>query len=318
MGAGKVLVILNPVAGYGRSGKLRPLVEERLKAHGVDFEIVETDRRGHAVELAAAAATGGFGMVVAMGGDGTLSEVLHGLITSQGSPGSPHLPPGLKVAVIPSGTGNDFLSGSNLLTNWEDAVGSLVDPVTRQVDVLQLTDASGFRRYVANSVGIGYDAYVAKRVAELGTQKIGSLSYMVEALRGLLYFNPAPARIASGDGPGKMYDGLWLFAVTNSEKFGGGMRVSPGARIDDGVLNYAFLHGVPRRSLVSLIFLVRSGKHAGKPGVVMDTADCVTIDVPEGFPCHVDGDTVDVKYPVSIRVLPGILPFVVGGAPAAR
>jgi diacylglycerol kinase (ATP) len=137
---------------------------------------------------------------------------------------------------------------------------------------------------------------------------------MVEALRGLLVFNPVNARVSISGSPPVSYDGMWLFAITNSEKFGGGMKVSPGAKIDDGRLNYALLYGVPRKNLVGLVFMVRSGKHVGKPGVFMDTATNVVIDVPQGFPCHVDGDTVLVTYPVTVRLLPGVLPFVVGAA----
>ena len=313
-GSDKVLIILNPVAGHGKSKRMMPEVIKRLRGNGVDFEVVETAGPGHAVEIAAAATGNGFGVIAAMGGDGTLSEVLHGLLYNEEEPAVPRFPR-LKVAVIPSGTGNDFLGGSDLLTGWEAAVDSLANPVVRQVDVLRLTDSSGLCRYVANSVGIGYDAYVVKRMGELGTRKIGKLSYMVEALRGLLYFNPVAAEVLTGDAPAKSYQELWLFAVTNSEKFGGGMRVCPGAKIDDGILNSAFLYGVPRRSLVGLIFLVRAGKHVGKPGVVMQTGTRVTINVPEGFPCHVDGDTVDVKYPVTIDILPGLLPLVAGAAP---
>lgn len=311
-GSDKVLIILNPVAGHGKSLNLKPLVEERLRKNGVEFQTIVTLRRGHAQELAATAHLNGFRTIAAMGGDGTLSEVVNGLFTRyDGS-----IPADIKLAAIPSGTGNDFLGGSDLSLDWSVCVDALVDPSCRRVDVLEVRDSSGFHRYVANSLGVGYDAYVTGKVNQKGTGKVGPLGYMVEAFRGLLYFKPEKARISISGSGSKDFTGMWLFAVTNSEKFGGGMRVSPGAKIDDGLLNYALLYGVPRRNLIGLIFGVRSGKHVGKPGVFLDTAAEVSVDVPQGFPCHVDGDTVYVKYPVTVKVLPGALPFVVAAAPA--
>lgn len=306
----KVLIILNPVAGHGRSLTLRPQVEERLRRHGIEFQTILTERPGHAQELAATAHLNGFRTIAAMGGDGTLSEVVNGMFTRyDGS-----IPADLKMAAIPSGTGNDFLGGSGLSTDWEEAVDALVEPRIKRVDVFEVSDSKSFRRYAANSLGFGYDAYVTGKVSQRGTGKVGPLGYMVEALRGILEFKPASAKVSLDGAAPKEYRQVWLFAVTNSEKFGGGMKVNPGAEIGDGLLNHAMLHGVPRRSLLPLVFMVRSGKHVGKPGVLMGTAREVVLDVPQGFPGHVDGDTVNVTYPVTVRVLAGALPFVVGPA----
>lgn len=304
----KVLIILNPVAGHGRSLTLKAPVEERLRKRGVAFETILTERPGHAQELAATARFNGFRVIAAMGGDGTLSEVINGMFTRYDG----QIPEDLRLAAIPSGTGNDFLGGSGLSTAWQDAVDALAAPSYRHVDVFEISDSAGFRRYAANCFGVGYDAYVTGNVNKRGTGKVGPLGYMVEAIRGLLVFNPARLEVSVSGEPPRQHDRVWLLSVTNSEKYGGGMRVNPGAKIDDGRLNYAILHGIPRKNLFGLVFLVRSGKHAGKSGVFLDTASGLVLNAPPGFPCHIDGDTVRVVYPVTIRVLAGVLPFVVG------
>ncbi|MGE5580862.1 MAG: diacylglycerol/lipid kinase family protein [Bacillota bacterium] len=305
----KALIILNPVAGHGRSLALRQQVEDRLRKNGVEFETLLTERPGHARELAATAHLNGFRVIAAMGGDGTLSEVINGMFTRYDG----RIPEDLKLAAIPSGTGNDFLSGSDISTEWMDAVDALGAPSLRKVDVLEVSDSNGLRRYAANCLGFGYDAYVTGNVTKRGTGRVGPLGYMVEALRGLFVFNPANLKIGVDGAEPSDRERVWLLSVTNSEKYGGGMKVNPGAKIDDGLLNYAMLHGVSRRSLFSLVFLVRSGKHIGKPGVLLGTIASMVVDAPQGFPCHVDGDTVRVTYPVTVRVLAGALPFVVGG-----
>jgi YegS/Rv2252/BmrU family lipid kinase len=310
----KVLVIHNPIAGHGKSGRLLPLVKERLYRNKTGFEVIVTESRGHAEALAAKADFNGFGVIASMGGDGTFSEVVNGLMSRFDG----RFPPHLRVAAIPTGTGNDFLWGSHLPTDWQHWVDVLRNPVTRPVDIFQVNDSTGFQRYAVNCFGIGFDAYVTSRVNELGTGKIGPLGYMVEAFRGLLHFNPARSTVQPAGGPATRCDRMWLFAVTNSEKYGGGMQICPGARFDDGLLSYALLHGVPRRNLVALILSVRSGKHVGKPGVFIGSATAVSVEAPEGFPCHVDGDTAHVKYPVTVKVLPGVLPFVVGSKSGQR
>jgi diacylglycerol kinase (ATP) len=302
----KVLVILNPVAGHGKAKRRLPAVRSALAQSGIPYDVVETERRGHAAEISAAAAKNGYDILAAMGGDGTLSEVVNGLLAAreEGTETS------VKIAVIPSGTGNDFSVGAGLFETWEEAVQALSNPGVRYMDAFRFSDSSGITRYVVNSVGIGYDAYVVKRVAELGARKIGGLSYMYEALRGLFFFNPGPLSVSFDGEPEAWYDKTWLCAITNSEKFGGGMKVNPGALPDDGRLNVAFLHGVPRQGLLPLVFLVRGGNHVGKKGVVLRSASLVKLSAPDGFPCHVDGDTVPVRFPVMIQVLPRVLPFV--------
>ncbi len=307
----KVLVILNPVAGHGRTKKRLPAVRSALEQSFIPYDVVETEGRGHAAEISAAAARNGYDVLAAMGGDGTVSEVVNGVMQAR----EERAGTGVKIAVIPSGTGNDFAVGSGLYRSWEEAVQALANPGVRHMDTFRFSDSGGVTRYVVNSVGIGYDAYVVKRVAELGSRKIGGLSYMYEALRGLVFFNPSEVSVSIDGEPPSKHDKTWLCAVTNSEKFGGGMKVNPGARADDGRLNVAFLHGVPRVGLLPLIFLVRGGNHVGKKGVVLKDASVLQLSAPDGFPCHVDGDTVDVRFPVTVQVLHGVLPFVVKAGP---
>lgn len=297
----EVCVIANPVAGYGRSGKCLPEARAMLDSLNVRYEIVETERPGQARDIALERCNSGSKVIAAMGGDGTLNEVVNGVLLSG--------VPGVAVATIPAGTGNDFAGGNCLFSDWTESIGALASPSIWNVDVLLAEDARGFRRYVINSVGIGFDAYVVKRVCDLKSRKIGKMSYMIEALRGLLQFAPGDMTIVA-DAREEAHVGVWLFALTNSGNFGGGMRVSPDAIADDGKMDVALLQGVPRMALVSLLFLVRSGKHVGRPGVFLRQAEEVAIQAPPGFPCHIDGDVVDVTYPVRVRVVHRGLPLV--------
>lgn len=300
----KTRLILNPIAGHGKSVKVLQAVGNILDSKGVSYDVVESKKPGHAFEIARESADLGYQVIAAVGGDGTIGEVANGILASGAK--------GVKMAVIPAGTGNDFVGGNKLFAGWEDAARALASSRTvKNMDILSFQDSSGYSKYVVNSIGTGFDAYVVKRVAELGSRKIGHLSYMLEAVRGLFTFSPGRFEVTA-DGHGKTCENVWLFAIVNSERFGGGMRVSPGATSFDGKMNVCFLSDVTRLQIVPLIVLVRSGKHIGRPGVTCDEAREVQIAAPEGFPCHLDGDTVDVTYPIKVSVIPGALPLVVG------
>lgn len=302
----KVCIILNPVAGYGRSKRFLPEVEKTLEKVGVSFEVVETHGPGHAEELARELSGKGYRAIVAMGGDGTLNEVVNGVLTGHHLDNGPQVP----VATIPTGTGNDFAGGNRLFSHWSHSIDALVKPTLRRMDVLFLKDARGFARYAINSIGIGFDAYVVKRVVSLGSKKIGRLSYFIEAMRGLFSFKPETVKLTI-DGAAQSVKKIWLCAITNSEKYGGGMKVAPGAVSYDGLMDAVWLSDVSRTKVVSLLFLVFSGRHMGKKGVQAQRSREICIDAPEGFPCHIDGDTVDVVYPLTIKVIPGEVPFLV-------
>ena len=163
--------------------------------------------------------------LVAMGSDGTLGEVVNGVLTAEHKRVIP-------IGAIPAGTGNDFITGNRLFSNLSEAIQALARPKLRQFDVMLVQDADGPSRYAVNSVGVGFDAYVCKRVAELESKKIGSRSYAFEVLRGLLAFQPAYMKI-SLDGEERCAERAWLCAVMNSQNLGGGLKIIPGAVSDD-------------------------------------------------------------------------------------
>lgn len=300
----RIRLILNPTAGHGRAVRVLQSVRGILDSRGVAYDVAESKRPGHALEIARDSAGQGYNVIAAVGGDGTVGEVANGILGSGARD--------VKMAVIPAGTGNDFVGGNRLFKDWEEAAQALASQkVIRSTDLLLFRDASGYSKYVINSIGTGFDAYVVKRVLELGSRKVGRLSYMIEAFRGLFAFNPGHFEV-DFDGDAQVRENVWLFAIVNSERFGGGMLVAPGASSSDGKMNVCSLSDVSRSQIVPLIVLVRSGKHMGRPGVSCQECREVRISAPQGFPCHLDGDTVDVTYPFTVTVVPGALSVIAG------
>ncbi|HHT85431.1 MAG: diacylglycerol/lipid kinase family protein [Bacillota bacterium] len=303
--AHKICIIANPTAGHGKAQAILPQVEALLKECDVAFDLIVTQGPGHGVSLARELAASDYRAIVAMGGDGTLGEVVNGVLTAGNRRAIP-------IGAIPAGTGNDFITGNRLFSHWSEAIRALARPNLRQFDVMLVKDAAGRSRYAVNSVGVGFDAYVVKRVSELKSKKFGSISYALEVVRGLLAFNPNSMTITIDENE-RHVEKAWLCAVLNSENLGGGMKIIPGAISDDGNLHLGYLFDTPRLGLLGLLLSVFRGTHVGRQGVYIGKGLKAKIDAPAYYPCHIDGDLVEATYPLSVELAPGAVPFLVGG-----
>ena len=145
-------VIINPTAGKGRAGTLLPEVENSLKRLNLDFEIFTTERVWHAAELASEAGREGFTVVVAGGGDGTVNEVINGLMTAKGR--GEKIP---ALAVLSIGRGNDFSFGADIPSNLPDCLEVLNNGKRRLLDVGLIKGGLTQRAYFGNGIGIGFD-----------------------------------------------------------------------------------------------------------------------------------------------------------------
>ncbi len=300
----KVCIILNPIAGHGKALLMLPQVKALLKDNHIHFDLFETDGPKHAETLAKDLACSDYRAIVAMGGDGTLGEVANGLLASNGQCRIP-------LAIIPAGTGNDFVKGNRLFFNWVESVNVLSDSQVTYFDVMYVQDALNRTRYAVNSVGVGFDAYVVKQVAQRRSKKFGRLSYALEVVRGLYEFQPRDMRIVV-DAEEKNAGKAWLCAVLNSEKFGGGMKIAPGAGSADGNIHIAYLTDAPRLRLLHMLVKVFKGKHVGTPGVYIHKALEVQVDADSSYPCHLDGDILELTYPLKVKLVPGAIPFLIG------
>lgn len=298
----KICIIANPVAGHGKAEAILPKVTTLLNDYGVKFDLMITTGPRHAESLAMEFANSDYRAIVAVGGDGTLGEVVNGVMTAGRT---------IPLGAIPAGTGNDFISGNRLFSHWSQAVQSLVSPAIRHMDIMLVKDSGDLTRYAVNSLGVGFDAYVVKRVTEMESKRFGSISYALEVIRGLFKFQPQDMEVAI-DGTYKTIQKVWLCAVMNSENLGGGIAVTPGAVSHDGYLHMGYLFDTPRLRLISLLLSAAKGQHVDKPGVCISKGAKGFIDAPQNFPCHMDGDLLDAQYPLSVELVPGAIPFLVG------
>ena len=274
---GGIRLIINPVAGRGYASRVEPDIRRILEGLGVAHEIMHTTAPREATALAERAAAEGAPAVVAVGGDGTVNEVLNGLVRAHVNGG-----PIGTLGVIPAGSGNDFeyMIRSDGL---EGACRRLARGRTRLIDVGRIDG-----QYFANGVGIGFDALVNVR-SRRHRRLRGLPLYLLAVLEvTFLYYN-APNMTIDCDGKVTKAS-MMMISVTNGRRFGGGFLVTPEAQVDDGLFDLCLCRNAGRLRVLTLIPHFIRGTHPGQPEVTMARGRKVVITSSEGLASHVDGE----------------------------
>ena len=289
------LVIVNPVAGRGRAGKEVGAIRHLLGASGQGWVWRWTQKAGDAERMAREAAQFGVPLVVAVGGDGTIYEVANGILGT-----------GTTLGLIPFGTGNDLARTLGLFGDLPLACRTLTEGRTLRLDVgvMEGQGAEGPRRFLVVA-GTGYVADVARTVNRGVKFLTGAAAYVWGAIITLRQFTPFHLTL-DVDGTHIETDAMFV-AVANTPVTGGGMRLTPGARVDSGVLEVCLVGRVSRPTLLYELTRVFQGTHVRNPAVTMlrGTRITVTADPPQLL--WADGDTLG-STPATFTLLPGALP----------
>ncbi|MFL5384148.1 MAG: diacylglycerol/lipid kinase family protein [Longimicrobiaceae bacterium] len=289
-------VILNPTAGGGAAARAWPAVRAVLQDAGARVELAETARHGHAVELAGAAARAGWPAIVAMGGDGTVHEVVNGLLrASNGDPAAPAL------GIVPVGSGNDFSLLAGLPRDPAEAARRIVSGAERRVDVGRVGDC-----WFTNGVGVGLDARVA--VEANRNRRLRGIGIYLWALARVLRSFRAPVMRVEIDGAEVIERPLTLATVGNGGRHGGGFWICPAAKIDDGLLDVCVCDELGKLRILRFLPKVLRGTHVGESCVHMRTARRVRITSDTPLPVHVDGEILsESARELEIEIAPGRL-----------
>jgi diacylglycerol kinase (ATP) len=292
----RALVVVNPAAGGGRTERGWPRLRDALARAGLDFDWVATRAAGDGVELARAGVRNGHRLVVAVGGDGTVNEIVNGVT---GPDGVPHATAG---AVL-TGRGRDAGRNFGVPTAMLPAVAALVGGVDATVDLGLATWADGHRRYFLGAAGAGFDAAVAMRAASVGAR--GTLPYLLAVLATVRTSRPRPAMLTA-DGAVIWRAPLTAAIVANARHFGGGMRIAPHADPTDGALDLVVLGALGRLEMVRWLPTIYWGGHLSNPRVTTRRAARIVVDAPAPLPTQLDGE-VDGTTPLTFTVAPRAL-----------
>lgn len=291
--------IINPAAGKGKAAKLLPVIGEFMEQEGLPFTIYQTKGVGDAMAYVRYMAKKGPARFYACGGDGTLNEVVNGLQKF----------PQCEVALIPAGTGNDFLRNFTNMENFQDLAAQVAGKAVA-IDLLRVNG-----RRVVNMTNTGFDSAVVARAAKL--KKIpfiaGPLAYVLAV--AVLFCHPMGKKLSFRTDNGKEAKGEFLLtAVANGKFYGGGFCPAPMAKINDGKLELVAVRKVSRLRFLRLVGAFRKGTYLQEPAaetvVFQDSCQRVHIHASQTQQLSMDGEIVPFTH-LEVAVEPGGLSFVV-------
>ena len=289
-------VILNPYSNRWEAGRRAPELETRLTAANIDFIMQKTERPGHATELARKAVLTGNLPLVAVGGDGAISEVVNGLL--QATP--PDRYPAGPVGLIPFGTANDLADVLGIPRDLEAAVQVIANGKTRRMDAGRVNG-----HFFGNNSAIGLEPMVTIENIRL-TWLSGVIRYLVSAVITIL---KRPVWEAELKWDGGQYQGsISLVSVGNTHRTGGVFYMTPHASIDDGYLDFVFAPNLGRLRLFQLLPKTQNGTHIHAPEVQEQRTKKLTILTKAPTPIQADGELITTAASeIEYEIVPGAL-----------
>jgi len=307
------LFIVNPIAGSGRAHGIGNRVRQWLAEQRKQGRVIETERPGDAERFATSAAGDGHDRVIAVGGDGTVQEVVNGLVASSSNGATP------RMGVIPAGRGNDMARSVGLPLDPLACLPIAVGANLRPFDVGRAESPDGSRRHFAAAGGVGFDAAVAYTMAvHRRFWMRGEAGYFLGTLNELRrYRNSALEVTLIGDGAGRVVSQRFLFvAFANGPFYGGGMQICPDAKTDDGLLDVCLVGDLSRLAALRELPGIYQAKHLKNPAVEIVRARTIRFEGPATARVHLDGEPFGT-VPVEVTLLPAALQVAVPEAVAA-
>jgi diacylglycerol kinase (ATP) len=286
----KLLFIVNGQAGKGKGKKHWSQIESYLDGLGISYDVHFTAGPKEATEVARRAAGRPYTHVIAVGGDGTVNEVVNGLY------GQPAV-----FGVIPTGTGNDFARMLQIPRDPLLAVQTLFTGRSQKIDLMQFNN-----RLIVGTIGIGLDGAVAEEINRSHWKKrFGTSGYVISMLKQLRTFRPFTL-ILDVDETKVQLDRCWMVAIGNSSFYGGGMKICPNAKYDDGLLDVCIVNDFSRPEILAIFPSVFFGKHVRHPKVLYFHGKKIRVRTEPCVYVHGDGEILG-QTPGEILIHPQAL-----------
>jgi len=299
----KAHLVVNPASAGGQTGRRFDAIARAVRAAVGEFDCSFTRRRGDGAELAREAVRAGARLVVAVGGDGTASEVADGLVGARGE--------GEAIfGLIPRGTGGDLRRTLGVPSDLAAAARLLVDGAVRRLDVgrAEFVDPAGRTacRHFVNVAGLGISGRVVQQVERVGKSLGGRLAFMLASARVLAGWRDQPVRWRVDGGPWRE-ERITSICACNGRFFGGGMMVAPGARVDDGRFEVVVWKGVGLGHFLLRQSMLYDGTHVRLPNTTVLGGQTLEAEPAGGeVLLDLDGEQPGV-LPARFTILPGAL-----------
>ncbi len=300
----KYTFILNPHAGKGTGRRIRDRVYTAAREHTSDFELIETSCPGDATRIARDTPSA---IVVAVGGDGTIHEIVNGIVGTE-----------KVLGIIPIGSGNDFIKSIGVPKQIEEASSCLFRQKVMRIDLGKLeisTNGAGnpgnsSQSFFVNGVGIGFDAAVASRTRQISWIS-GSMLYIIAVLQTLgRYKSPEFTTIVDGRERTSRH---LLIAVGNGKCAGGGFYLTPDAKVDDAMLDLCLIDDISPLAIIRLMPRAMKGSHGRSKSVKFERGKEIDVSMSSPVSVHADGEIVgNAVTALKIAIAPSSMNVIAG------
>ncbi|MDR2125863.1 MAG: diacylglycerol kinase family lipid kinase [Prevotellaceae bacterium] len=304
------MVIVNPSAGTRKGLTDWPVISNQMYRSGLDFTCVFTEKKYHAVELTVKAINDGFRKIVAIGGDGTVNEIVNGIFIQKKAPVTD-----ISLAVIAVGTGNDWVRMLGIPKTYQEAIKAISQGQTilQDVGLISFYETKvKHQRYMANVAGMGYDAAVNRVFNRLKDEgRSGKWLYILSVAKTLLGYRSKKFNIIV-DGETILSNVNVFSANVGIGKYnGGGMLQLPQAEIDDGLFDITVIKKMSKLKIIKHFKKLFNGKIYKLPGVVSLQGKRIEINSKPETPIEIDGEALGY-CPFVFELIPQCINVVVG------
>ncbi|MDR2467015.1 MAG: diacylglycerol kinase family lipid kinase [Prevotellaceae bacterium] len=302
------MVIVNPKAGLGYGLRDWPIISNLMNKRGVEFTCVFTEKKYHAVELTVKAVNDGYRKIVAVGGDGTVNEIVNGIFIQKQVATTEVL-----LAVIPVGTGNDWVRMYGIPKHYSEAVKAIVETNTVCQDVGLITYCETritHRRYMANVAGIGFDAIANRYFNKMKDEgRKGRGLYVIGAVKALLKYKSKRFRIKLDD---EVFFDDYMFnaSIGIGPYNGGGMNPMPAAVFDDGLIDITIVRKINKFWMIGSFGKLYNGRIYTHPRVLASQAKRIEVESFPPSPIEIDGEALGFS-PFVFEIVPRSITVVV-------
>lgn len=279
--------IVNPVAGLGKKLSFISEINDFCQKKNLEYKVVITHKPKEAIDLAREASNK-YEVIVAVGGDGTVNEVVNGIVNTEA-----------KLGIIPIGSGNDFAKQMGLTYHLKKDLEILIQGNTQSVD-LGLVNK---KHYFINGLGVGFDGEVAYRVRGFLKYARGFFGYLLSVFRTLATYKFYKVKFYV-DGEKVKDEKILLIATCNGTTYGGGFKVAPSAKVDDGLFTICFVGKMSKFYAVRKIPKILQGTHVSLPEVSIYTGKNVKIKAEKDLFSQLDGEILPPMKEFEVEMVP--------------
>lgn len=289
----KILFILNPIAGGGKAKDLEPIIREKMKSRSEEYKLVVTEKPNDATFFAEKGVEEGYKLIVSVGGDGTLNEIAKAILDTD-----------VSLGMLPGGTGNDMARTLDISLDPNEALDNIFNHEKKTIDVGYVND-----ELFLNIASTGLDSEVVERAKKYKEKYKGNTAYSISVFETLFKFRKKPMKIII-DGE-ELDEEIYLVAVGNGKTYGGGFKILPMAKLDDGYFHVCVVKGMFKPLLFVLFPSILFGKHTiFKKYVYIYKAKDVSIRTNSELYLNVDGEISKLPEETNFELSSGRLNIV--------